>query len=228
MLKKLYGGAAGHPNIAYPQLRTKPSTQPPAFIPGGAKIGSADPRAKTRIVKEVAVPRRVAPPREYSAIDLVPHLKPKRDIDAFVAETKLQTEGFRPAVCKPVSTDEEKARLQERCEWGGGKALPAEMTQAGGALPSKAAAQAKERARVNAVWRRRRGEPEPSAPSSGPADLATQRVEMLTREIEDRQKYLVNMTKLGVHNDATRRVDTEITIRKHELRKAVRAVEEDM
>ena len=47
MLKKLYGSSAGHPNIAYPKLTTKPRKQMPKFIPGGAKLDSSDARSNS-------------------------------------------------------------------------------------------------------------------------------------------------------------------------------------
>ena len=63
MLKKLYGGAAGHPNIAYPKLTTKPRKQAPKFIPGGAKLDatastSNEPQIKARRILRRATYRR--------------------------------------------------------------------------------------------------------------------------------------------------------------------------
>ena len=47
MLKKLYGSSAGHPNIAYPKLPTKPRKHMPKFIPGGAKLDATDARSNS-------------------------------------------------------------------------------------------------------------------------------------------------------------------------------------
>jgi len=126
---------------------------------------------------------------------------------------------------KLYSTDREKDRLAEKCQYGGGKGLPNEMLHPAGPLPSDLRAEAAERARVAKEWRKRRGEPEPvpGAPPPKP-DLRTERVELITNEISDRQQFLEGMRAAGLQNETTRRVEHEIACRKHELERAAKEV----
>ena len=223
MLKKLYGNNAGHPNIAYPKLTTKPPPKGPKakFVPGGAKLEARDPRASTRRQVSVAVPRRKAPESQYRPIDFVRRKKTVDSIEEGMADMRMRNDAYRPPNTRSFSTDNEKARLQEVCTYGGGKGLPQEMIMPKGPLPSELRAELKEEQRVAKEWRKRRGEPEPAPRAAPPPpDLRVELVDTISAEIDDRQRFLDSMAKLGQHNDNTRRIESEIATRKHELSKA--------
>ena len=226
MLKQLYGSNAGHPNIEYPKLTTKPQKgKKAAFIPGGAKLGAADPRSATKRQVAVAVPRRARQDHGYRPIDFVRSKKRASVISDAMEEMKMRNDAYRPPNVRAYSTDAEKARMQEKFQFGGGKGLPEEMTHPEGPLPSALRAEKKEQERVAKEWRKRRGEPEP-APGAPPPrpDVRRELVETIAAEIDDRQTFLDHMHKLGQHNDNTRRVEAEIAARKHELTKATAAI----
>lgn len=223
MLKQLYGNSAGHPNIAYPKLTTrKPTGKKAAFIPGGARATAADPRSRVKRDVKIAVP---GPPRRESAyrpIDFVRKKKNARDINEQLEEMRMRNDAYRPPNVRGYSTEAEKARVQEKFQFGGGKGLPEEMTHPSGPLPSDLRAAKKEEQRVAKEWRKRRGEPEPRPGAPPPArDVRLELVETITQEINDRQSFVSQMHKLGQNNDNTRRIEMEIQTRKHELAKAV-------
>jgi len=223
MLKKLYGGAAGHPNIAYPKLTTKPApTGPkPSFVGGGARVGARDPRDASRKKVSVAVPHRKRPESQYRPIDFVRRKKTVGAIEEGMADMRMRNDAYRPPRTRVFSTEDEKARLQEKCQYGGGKGLPREMTMPAGPCPSELRAELKEEQRVAKEWRKRRGEPEPAPRAAPPPpDLRVELVDTISAEIDDRQRFLDSMAKLGQHNDNTRRIESEIATRKHELSKA--------
>ena len=55
MLRRMPGMRRPKPTISYPKVKTKPSTERPAFIPGGGKT-EADPRKATRKMVDVNIP----------------------------------------------------------------------------------------------------------------------------------------------------------------------------
>ena len=226
MLKKLYGNNAGHPNIAYPKLTTKPPPKGPKakFVPGGAKLEARDPRASTRRQVSVAVPRRKAPESQYRPIDFVRRKKTVDSIEEGMADMRMRNDAYRPPNTRSFSTDNEKARLQEVCTYGGGKGLPQEMIMPKGPLPSELRAELKEEQRVAKEWRKRRGEPEPAPAAAPKTDLRVEMVDHIAREIDDRQRFLDSMAKLGQSNENTRRIETEIHMKKNELAKATAAL----
>ena len=222
MLKKLYGGAAGHPNIAYPKLTTKPRKHQPKFIPGGAKLDASDARSNSHRREKAST---VEPWRKkysrptYKPIDFVARKRNTAAIDEILEDMSMRNAAYRPPRVNGSSTDAEKARLQEIAQFGGGKALPDEMTLGKTTLPSERRAQLLEAARVEREWRKRRGVTEEPAVVPEPKSLQTQEIEQISREIEDRAAFLEEARAMGLKGEPIKRVEMEITSRKHELEK---------
>ena len=221
MLKKLYGSSAGHPNIAYPKLTTKPRKQMPKFIPGGAKLDATDARSNSHRREKAST---VEPWRKkyerpsYKPIDFVARKRNTAQIDEILEDMSMRNAAYRPPRVNGSSTDAEKARLQEIAQFGGGKALPDEMTLGKTTLPSERRAQALEEARVEREWRKRRGlTEEPAATVPEPKSLETQQIEQISREIEDRAAFLEEAKAMGLKGEPIKRVEFEISTRKHEL-----------
>lgn len=167
LLKRLYGASAGHPNIEYPKLnlgRTN-ANDSKIFIPAGAKVGATDPRAATRRTAVIKVPRRPRASPEVHAIDRVQHRRNKEAINQAIVDTRMRSNAYRPPATRAVSTLAEKARVQEKFQYGGGKALPEEMIHWKGPLPSQLRRDALERERVEKEWRKRREAVEGNASS---------------------------------------------------------------
>ena len=73
LLRRLYAGKSAA-KIHYPEVRTRPASSRPAFIPGGARPSSDDPRAQRRDQDRVrtlhvpsVAPRRRRPPARIDA-----------------------------------------------------------------------------------------------------------------------------------------------------------------
>ena len=92
MLKKLYGNAAGHPNIAYPKLTTRPRKTAPKFIPGGAKLGvDARSNSNRRERASAVEPWRKKYERpKYHPIQFVSKKRNTRAIDEILEETRQE------------------------------------------------------------------------------------------------------------------------------------------
>ena len=91
-----------------------------------------------------------------AAIEYVEKRRSGAVIDAQVQDAKMRLECYRPPNVKPFSTDAEKAKVQERFEFGGGRCAR-ELTHHAGPLPSEMVAKRKERERVEKAWEKRRG-----------------------------------------------------------------------
>ena len=129
----------------------------------------------------------------------------------------MRNAAYRPPRVNGSSTDAEKARLQEIAQFGGGKALPDEMTLGKTTLPSERRAQLLEEARVEREWRKRRGVAEEPMVVQEPKSLQTQEIEQISREIEDRAAFLEEAKAMGLKGEPIKRVEFEISTRKHEL-----------
>ena len=189
-----------------------------------AKTGEAsDPRQATRRQVEVKVPHKARPEPTSHAIDFCARRKNKDAIDESLKDMRMRNNYYRPPAAKAYSTEESKRRLQEQCQYGGGKGLPDEFLHPVGPTPSSLRVEAKERERVAKAWRSKRGEAEPAAHRPPPPpDVRLELVETLNSEISDRRTFLEQMSKLGQgQNDTTRRIEHEIDCRHHELQKAL-------
>lgn len=208
MLRRLYGGSL-HPNIEYPPVFSSGERQKkPCFIPAGAKLSAQDPRAQSTMKKKIKVPRRPAQDdTEIFAIDCIQRRKNKKAIEAVAAEAKMRTETYRPPAMPCYVAEKEK--IQEKFQYGGGKALPDELTHPKGPLPSK----------LRQAARARKQKELPSKRNNTPC-VATQLVETIVEEIKERQAYLERMRALNPRDAALDHIEREIAIRVHELEKA--------
>ena len=220
MLKRLYGpGRMGHPNIAYPKIHAKTKEEKRAvFIPGGASADARDPRTEKKKVV-VAAPRRVKESREVFAIDGVRRRRASAVIEEQLAGLRRENEAYRPARTRASSTEAEKMRLQEKFQFGGGKALPEEMLQGAGPIPSEARQAEREQKRVQKEWQARRGLSQDVRPeTTEKTDVRTNLIDHISDEIQDRQNYLNGLKALGQKpNDNTRHIQLEIDLRHNEL-----------
>ena len=66
-------------------------------------------------------------------------------------------------------------------------------------------------------WRKRRGVVEEPVVVQEPKSLQTQEIEQISREIEDRAAFLEEARAMGLKGEPIKRVEMEITTRKHEL-----------
>jgi hypothetical protein len=103
---------------------------------------------------------KVEPPApiDYAA----PRRRRSEDIQRELDRNAERTAAYRPPNIKAVATDAEKARLAEKFSYGGGKALPTELTAPVQPIPSEVLAKRKEADRIAKVMRRRSGLPEVS------------------------------------------------------------------
>jgi len=229
LLQQLYGGQMKNPNIEYPKLqpRADAAKQRPKFIPGGAREGASDPRAATKRAANVNVPKMGRHERARpAAIEYVEKRRSGAVIDAQVQDAKMRLECYRPPNVKPFSTDAEKAKVQERFEFGGGRCLPEELTHHAGPLPSEMVAKRKERERVEKAWETRRGGDTqcgaagaPAAAAGAPNKENSALAEQIMLEIEERQAFLRDMQALGQGKKHERQVASEIAVRMRELEK---------
>ena len=229
LLRNLYGGHMKSPNIEYPKLNVSKAKQNEAKPKwSGLKPGADDPHAAKRVpAKRVAVPHKARPERQYHPIDAVARRRSAETINVELDDMRMREECYRPAHVKPISSEAEKAKMQERFQYGGGKALPDEMTQAKGPLPSEQLVRRKEADRVKQVNARRRGE-DPQAAAAAQAPPREQGlVEQIIGEIEERQAYLNEMKDVwkadpAARDQAENRIMAEISTRMAELERLER------
>lgn len=225
LLKQIYGGT--RPDISYPKVNTVPRANlPPAFLRGGRgepRDGGALTDAKTS--KEVKVPKfRGTRPEGPAPIDSV-MMRRKRGskIKEEQAVDRIKMEHYRPPYVKPVG-EGEKSRLAEKFEFGGGKALPNEMTCPSMPTPSKERWKKSEAQRVDGTLRRRKGGPdkyfefeEGVRKKENIRALATNMFDQVANEIEERQKFLFEARESGFPYEDEGRILGEISQRMTEL-----------
>ncbi|CAM9838306.1 unnamed protein product, partial [Hapterophycus canaliculatus] len=184
--------------------------------------------------KHVRVPkfRRVTKSAERPApIDSVAVMRRKRAgrIQQEQAAARERIEHYRPPYIKEVG-EGEKFRLAEKFEFGGGKALPEEMTGPVMPIPSEARWKAAEEKRIAGVIRRRNGLPdiddgdlysgEGGGPARGGASAATTMFDQVANEIEERQNFLLEAKESGapLDRESEARIMGEISLRMGELK----------
>eukprot|EP00903_Cladosiphon_okamuranus_P006108 g6017.t1 len=202
------------------------SNLPAEFKDSRRSQGSADRRPE----KQVRVPKFRGSRQEGPApIDSVV-MRRKRigQIQEEQAAVRERVEHYRPPFVKPVG-ESEKSRLAEKFEFGGGKALPEEMTGPVMPIPSEERWKAAEKRRVAGVMRRRKGLPEDEEDERaaskdgrlGGAVPATNMFDQVANEIEERQQFLLEARESGVPCDSETeaRIMGEISLRMGELRR---------
>jgi hypothetical protein len=138
-MHKLYGNQY-KPQINYPSVKTKAMEKGGAWMPNAKNVNAADPRmAKFNKQKamSVKVPKSQRQGHSYAAVDLVPRRRNADDCNSFIQDINMRTSAYRPGNINAFSTDAEKERLAEVFTHKGGHALPAELTNMVGPMPSE-------------------------------------------------------------------------------------------
>ncbi|CAM9607592.1 unnamed protein product [Ectocarpus sp. 4 AP-2014] len=230
LLKQIYGG--NRPEISYPKLRTAVPREnlPPEFKDarnhGGGNTDRSAAKTNENIVR---VPKfRGARSDGPAPIDsVVTRRKRAGQIHQEQAAVRERVEHYRPPYVKEVG-ECEKSRLAERFEFGGGKALPEEMTGPVMPIPSEARWKASEERRIARALRRRKGLPDMNdeggggvGGDKGSALPATTMFDQVASEIEERQQFLLQARESGVPCDreSEARVMSEISLRMRELKR---------
>lgn len=118
MLRRLY---ASKPKISYPKPKRKSNSvirQKPFFVQSNPK--AVDPRKKRIHQVPINVPR--VSNRKIKKSHLIDTHKGKRKQVSRVSERPM----YRPMRCKEISTRKKKIELQQKFQFGKGKALPKE------------------------------------------------------------------------------------------------------
>lgn len=129
LMARLYGNE-NKPNINYPKPKQRKAAPPPVFIPGGAKHNAVDPRKSTRreVNIEVPVPTGGRRAQKFHQVDFIAHRKSADVMKNEIAEIKMRQTHYRPANSQAYSSDAEKDKFAQICQYKGGKALPEELT----------------------------------------------------------------------------------------------------
>ncbi|CAM9311789.1 unnamed protein product [Ascophyllum nodosum] len=226
LLKQIYGGV--RPDISYPKVNIAPRTDsPPAAMPGGrVKQRSRVTRTGARFSKEVKVPKfratKKAEAGKPAPIDsVVMRRKQEPKIKEEQAINRLKIEYYRPPYVKPVGEDE-KLRLAEKFEYGGGKALPDEMTCPAIPIPSEEKWKKSEAKRISGVLRRRKKDKgfeyeDILENTTDDCAHATNMFDQVASEIEERQKFLLNARESGLRYENEGHIMAEISHKMVEL-----------
>ena len=216
MLKKLYGGAAGHPNIAYPKLTTKPRKQMPKFIPGGAKLDATDARSNSHRREKASTVGALA--QEVRAAVLQAHrfCGPQAQHGADRRDPRGHVHAQRRL---PAASGEWFLDGRREGSVAGNRAVRGRQGSTGRDDPGQDHFTFREKsaslgeARVEREWRKRRGlTEEPAAAVEQPKSLQTQEIEQISREIEDRAAFLEEARAMGLKGGhPIKRVEMEIT-----------------
>jgi hypothetical protein len=220
LMSQLYGSQKPKINYPKPKRRNSDSNTSATFIPAGAKIGSSDPRSISKTKVHVAVPKR-----KQSSSSLIPLIEciPKRRSESVIKkeidDIKTREMYYRPAHVKPVSTESEKNRLSELCEYKGGKALPAALIAPIRETPTEILTRKKEIERIENIRNNRTGLNQMHTSIKKTRELShkEQLAEQIANEIDERRQYLVTMKDAGLLPEEEIRISNEIRKRIQEL-----------
>jgi len=142
LLSRLYGVGTSSPQIQYPKLKTKGeddlTKRSRWSIAAAGKQGAADNSPQKRAIASVHVPKLGKKKSELpSNLSKIPRRKTVESCNKIIEDTRIMRNKYRPPNQMATSTDEEKERLCEVFEYGGGKGLPLELTNPKSELPSK-------------------------------------------------------------------------------------------
>lgn len=197
LMNQIYGSDS-KPKINYPKFKVKePSKPTEPFIPGGAKPTQNDPRKATRRDVKVAVPKPVSKIGVTGAmIDYAPRRKPEAAIKEELDEIQMRQNYYRPAHVKPISSESEKDRFTQICEYKGGKALPSELIAPSRETPLELKAKFQERERLEKVYNKRAGVTE-SRSTMTAVSHEEDMIRQIESEIEERRQHLHDMVAIG-------------------------------
>ena len=202
------------PVINYPKPKTKPRPSSGVFIPGGSAIDSSDPRKSTRKKVDLSVPRLTGRGQGNvidmdidgtsatcaSKVNNIPRRKGAQEIKAEIDEINFRNKHYRPAHTQAVSSEAEKDRFVQICEFKGGKGLPTQVIPAAREAPFERIERMKEERRMDEVRAKHRKNP--SLAGVAPSALSTmESLKMqISREVTERCNHLEDLRELGVLN----------------------------
>ncbi len=146
-------------------------------------------------------------------LDKIPRRKTQASCKNTLENNFLLSSNYRPP-CKVLPNDIEKERLCELHEYGGGHALPEELTLPKRALPSdilkatSSSTQAKQQANVNVKVNANKRE------QDGDNDTV---VNQIVKEIEERRRFQREMEEMGCGQATRAKIVKEISDRMKEL-----------
>jgi len=216
IMSQIYGNQSKI-KIDYPAVKTTIRKQKETFIPAGAKPDATDPRKSSRKEAKISMPKVGIKSVETPAlIDCIPRRRNESKIKEELDDIKMRQTYYRPAYIKPISTDEEKDRFSQVCEYKGGKALPAELlTPAHAETPYEINEKLKAKERFDKL----RGKQAQTKVLKKELSLEEQLAEQISIEIDERRKHLEDMYKIGVSVEEENRIKGEISKRIDELSK---------
>jgi hypothetical protein len=218
MLTRLYGNAK--PKINYPKPRTSNTFKPDQKFISGGSVDAVDPR-KSGFNRNASVTRPKVgagkrSPIKFAAVDLISKRRGAEVIQNEIEEIRFRDRHYRPAHQQAISSDQEKDRLNQIFTHKGGKGLPEAGTHVIGEAPFERAERVKREEDWAARRARRRGETFPALPAaklSTEEELAMQ----ITKEINERREYLMEMQEQGLPEQRINVVKREIAQRVREL-----------
>lgn len=217
LMSQIYGSKRN--TIIYPKVKVKQFNPTEKYIPF---------QSSTKVIKKdvnVKVPKLTG--RKNSENDIIPqncpiNLIPRRKhqdvIEKELDVIRFKQSHYRPAHTKAISSDHEKERLSQICEYKGGKILPAELVNVVSDAPFEIMAKKKELERIEAA-KLKRGISTRKTSQQSVLSETEQLAEQISREIEERRQYINEMKSLNAlsRHDETR-ILMEISTRVNELK----------
>ena len=129
VMARLYGNE-NRPVINYPKPKSKKFEPHPTFIPGGASHNATDPRKTTRnyVNIDIPIPTGGKMRTKFSMVDAIPKRRGEETIQKEMDDIRMRQAYYRPAHSQATSSDMEKDKLAQICQYKGGKGLPEELT----------------------------------------------------------------------------------------------------
>eukprot|EP00607_Mallomonas_marina_P000629 CAMPEP_0182428408 /NCGR_PEP_ID=MMETSP1167-20130531/22911_1 /TAXON_ID=2988 /ORGANISM="Mallomonas Sp, Strain CCMP3275" /LENGTH=249 /DNA_ID=CAMNT_0024611311 /DNA_START=185 /DNA_END=931 /DNA_ORIENTATION=- len=224
LMNQLYGN--DRPKINYPKPKKKETPALPTgpFIAGNNPTAS-DPRKASKQNVKVAVPKPSSGGsyRRFSEVECIPKRKSESVIKQEIDDIKMREMYYRPAYSKPISTESEKNRLSQVCEYKGGKALPAELIAPSRDTPEELLQKKKENERLEQIRQKRLGNKSNSSSYTvgyrrkelSPKEQLAQQISL---EIDERREYMQEMLKIGsLHAAEEAKLTAEIKSRIQEI-----------
>uniref|UniRef100_A0A7S4MSU8 Uncharacterized protein n=1 Tax=Odontella aurita TaxID=265563 RepID=A0A7S4MSU8_9STRA len=243
LLSRLYGvQPGGKPQINYPKLKTRKSCSTERAhwkSPGQGEVDRKRAGFDRRRAASVSVPKVGSAVRRgetASAVTFIPRRKNEVACHEDLACIESVRHTFRPPNRSEYSTDREKDRLNELFTYGGGVALPEELTLPEAPLPSeekhrRVEARRVEKAKCRRQARRNRGSKEDEDDLSDDSSLSNSReseamsdkghndrmFDQVLGEIEERRMFQFSMEEASSGALTRAQIADEISSRMKEL-----------
>jgi hypothetical protein len=222
LMSKLYSNQ-NKIKINYPKPNTKNTFVPgKEFISMGAKTDAVDPRKSTRRPVNISIPKysvKSACNDDNSTIypiNAIVRRKTSQKIQAEMNDIKERQQYFRPAYTKPISSEQEKDRLNQIFSHKGGKGLPEELTNPIGEAPYETIERKKEAERIHSV-KVMRGLVKPQYKGEKMSEKE-EFAQQIVNEIDERRLHLQEMQKLGIKTGNEDKIRAEISKKLLELK----------